>query len=135
MIKFVEEFNKRYGRRQDRGCRRLKHNLAKLDPDTGGDLLKGFSMFGPTRLKVIIPNCVNAPSNCLASSSSYSACCIGECEALIGHIERKISAPEATPDRIAEVVSTLPSTTVQAPRELSTSLRSYLDEIAVQHGA
>jgi hypothetical protein len=138
IIKVVEEFNDRYGRWQDRECRELKHNLVKMEiPDTGRVLLKDFYMSGqwqfsetasylrqmgaldesdPTRLKVIIPNYVNAPSNCLASSSFYSVCCIDECEALIGHIERKISAPEATPERIAEVVSTLPSTTVQAPR-------------------
>merc|ERR1711920_995523 len=63
-----------------------------------------------------------------------SVCCIDECEASLGQIERKIAAPEATPERIAEIVSNLPSSTVDAPRELPASLRSRLDEIALPNG-
>merc|ERR1719203_1998132 len=133
----------------------MKHDLVKMDPaGSGRVLLKDFYTAGitqfaesaaylrqmgaldesdPARLRVIIPNYINAPSNCLASSSFYSVCCIDECEALLGQIERKISAPEATPERIAEVVSTLPSATIETPRELSVSLRSRLDEIALHH--
>ena len=32
---------------------------------------------------------VNSQSNCVASSSIYSVCCINECEALLGHVEAK----------------------------------------------
>merc|ERR1712217_380711 len=77
MIKFVEDFDMRYGRRQDRACRRFKHNLVKMEiPGIGGDLLKDFAMSDPTSLKVIIPNSVNAPSNRLASLVAACDCSV-----------------------------------------------------------
>merc|ERR1719189_1419100 len=158
-MKVVEEIGERYGRWQDRECRELKHELMKVEnKGTGRVLLKDFyaaAMNGawqfsesanylrqlgaldesdPDRLKVIMPNYINAPSNCIASSSFYSVCCIDECEALFGQLERALAAPEATPQRIVEVVSTLPSATVEAPRELPAAIRGYLDDIARYHG-
>merc|ERR1712061_55078 len=79
-------------------------------------------------------NYINAPSNCIASSSFYSVCCIDECEALFGQLERALATPEPTPERIVEVISNLPSATVEAPRELPKDLLGYLDEIARHHG-
>merc|ERR1719367_967463 len=88
----------------------------------------------PNRLKVLIANYINAPSNCIASSSFYSVCCIDECEALFGQLERALAAPEATPENIVKTVSALPSATVEAPRDLPIAMRGYLDEIAHYHG-
>jgi len=82
---------------------------------------------------VLIPNYVNAHSNCLASSSIYSVCCINECEALLGHLESAIAQPEATAERILEMVSKLPSATEVAPRSLSLDLKQRLDDIASHH--
>ena len=67
---------------------------------------------------VIIPNYLNGPSNCVASSKFYAVCCIDECEPLLGHVEQSVAAPDASPEFIAELVSNLPSATVSAPREL-----------------
>merc|ERR1740123_2936722 len=50
------------------------------------------------------------------------------------HVERHIASSSATPARIAEVVSSLHSDTVDAPRNLSASLHARLDEIAAFHG-
>merc|ERR1719400_2781603 len=158
-MKVVEEIGERYGRWQDRECRELKHDLVKLENQgTGRVLLKDFYgaavagawQFGesvnylrqlgaldesdPARLKVIIANYINSPSNCVASSNFYSVCCIDECEALHGQLERTLAAPEATPEHIAKIISTLPSPTVDAPRDIPASLRSLLDEIARHHG-
>merc|ERR1719429_50710 len=138
-MKVVEEIGERYGRWQDSKCRELKHDLMKLESQgTGRVLLKDFygaaaggawqfsesvnylKQLGaldetdPARLKVMIPNYINSPSNCVASSSFYSVCCIDECEALLGQLERTLAAPEAAPERIAEVIATLPSATVEA---------------------
>merc|ERR1712061_385312 len=157
-MKVVEEIGERYGRWQNRECHELKHDLMKMEnKGTGRVLLKDFYAAAengawqfsesvnylrqlgalddsdPDRLKVIMANYVNAPSNCIASSSFYSVCCIDECEALFGQLERALAAPEATPERIIEVISTLPSATVEAPRELPTELRGYLDDIARYH--
>merc|ERR1719336_2722102 len=52
----------------------------------------------------------------------------------MGHVEQQIASSSASPARIAEVVSSLPSDTVDAPRNLSTALYARLDEIAAFHG-
>jgi len=70
----------------------------------------------------------------VASSSFYAVCCLDECEPLLAHLERRIVAPEATPDRIIQLVEALPSATVDAPRQLSTALRGRLEAIAKHHG-
>lgn len=158
--KVVEEIEERYGRWQDAECRDLKSALVTLeDSGRGRVLLKDFygqALSGgawqftesveylrelgaldesqPQQPSVIIPNYVNSLSNCLASSSMYSVCCINECEGLLGHLEREVAAPQASVERIAAVVSSLPSSTVQAPRALSAELLSRLEEVASHHG-
>jgi hypothetical protein len=82
----------------------------------------------------MIANYVSSPSNCIASSSFYSVCCMDECESLIGHIENEIAAPEAKVERIAGVITNLASSSVAAPRTLSPTLMKRLEEIASGHG-
>merc|ERR1719346_468205 len=48
-------------------------------------------------------------------------------------LEREVAAPSASATRIAEIVRRLHSDTVDAPRNLSASLVSRLDEIAEHH--
>merc|ERR1712176_1334626 len=81
----------------------------------------------PKLPKVIVPNYITSKANCIATSNLHAVCCINECENLMGHVERKIAAPTATPDRLAEVVAELGSSTVGAvsawaPRTLSAPL-------------
>mmetsp|Transcript_146005 Transcript_146005/g.266026 ORF Transcript_146005/g.266026 Transcript_146005/m.266026 type:complete len:263 (+) Transcript_146005:2-790(+) len=87
----------------------------------------------PKDPRVIIPNYLMSPSNCIASSSFYSVCCMDECEALMGHLEEQIGAPEAPPSRLATLVANLPSSSIKAPRTLSSTLLTRLDEIATNH--
>jgi len=87
----------------------------------------------PSSPSVIVPNYVNAPSNCIASSSFYSVCCLDECEQLMGHLESNIKAPEAPVATIVDLVKKLPSSTVEAPRALPQSLLDRLDEVAAPH--
>merc|ERR1740120_387047 len=82
---------------------------------------------------VIIANYLAGPANCLTSTSFHSVCCFDECEGLMGHLERSIAAPTASPGRITELVSGLQSDTIDAPRNLSASLVSRLGEIADHH--
>jgi len=158
-VKVLEEMSDRYGRWQDRECHGLKDLLVKLEQaGTGRVLLTSFYgsalhngtwQFGeskaylrqlgaldesdPRRLRIIIPNYINSPSNCVASSKFYSVCCIDECENLLGVVERTIGAPEATPKEISAVISQLSSDTVTAPRNLPDSLTSRLTEMATHH--
>ena len=153
----VEEIGERYGHWQDAECRDLKRLLSKYErKDTGrvplkdfyGAALNGNWQFSesveylqelgaldksdPNNLAVLIPNYVNSQSNCVASSSIYSVCCINECEALLGHLERHIAAPQASPQDLIQLVAQLPSASQEA-KQPSAELVKRLDEVARQH--
>merc|ERR1719464_850347 len=155
MVRVVEEIGDRYGRWQDQECLELKETLLRYEHRSSGRVplstfyeaaLNGQWQFSESksylrqlgsldesdegRPAVVIPNYVNSPTNCVASSKFYSVCCINECESLLGHLERTITAPTATPARIVEVIEMLPSATVDAPRKLPDKLVSRLEEIA-----
>jgi len=155
----VEEIGERYGKWQDQECKDLKRALVQLE-DAGTGRVKLADFYGkgldgawqftesveylrqlgaldesdPSQKSVIISNYINAPSNCLASASMYSVCCLNECEALLGQVEREVAGPEATPERLVAIAERLPSATVTAPRTLSESLIGLLKEVASHHG-
>mmetsp|Transcript_151315 Transcript_151315/g.277919 ORF Transcript_151315/g.277919 Transcript_151315/m.277919 type:complete len:573 (-) Transcript_151315:76-1794(-) len=162
MASLVEEVGDRYGRWQDYECRALKDMLVEMeDQSTGGagrvrlaDFYRGSMYHGkwqlvegipylrqlgaldessPENLRVIIANYVYGPSNCVASSSYYQVCCVNECDEILSHLEVNIAAPEATPSRIASLISQLPSSTVKGNRTLSTWLLRRLDDVAEHH--
>merc|ERR1740121_1876926 len=87
----------------------------------------------PDQMSVIIPNFVMSPTNCVTPSNLYSACCLNECEGLMSSLERAIGGPSAEPSRIAELVSALPSDTVDAPRTVPAAQIQRLEEIAKLH--
>jgi len=156
----LEEVGERYGRWQDKECRVLKDQLVTMDEDGDGRVpldkfyskavansswqflesvpylrqLGALDENDPERLSVIIPNYINSPSNCVASSKFYAVCCIDECEALLGSLETHIGAPEADPALIVQLVGGIKSSTVSAPRQLDAPLLRRLDEIAAHHG-
>merc|ERR1719378_394336 len=53
---------------------------------------------------------------------------------MMGHVEREIGAPEATPAEVISIVSGMSSSTVEGPRNLPTKLVNKLDDAAAQHG-
>ena len=155
----AERIGERFGHFQDGECQQIKASLVKMEqPGTGRVRLSDFykpAMGGqwqfqesvsylrqlgcldesdPAKPSVIIANYVSSPSNCIASSSFYSVCCMDECEGLLSHLEQKIAAPDATSTQIVTLVSDLSSSSVVAPRKLSTSLLDRLGEIAAGHG-
>lgn len=87
----------------------------------------------PNDWKVIIPNYVNAPTNCVAGTGYYSVCCIDECDGLLSHLEKAFRAPEATPEQIIDVVRALPSSSAPAANPAPWLVRR-LQEIAQHHG-
>jgi len=88
----------------------------------------------PSIPRVVIPNYINSPSNCLAGSKYYSVCCINECEDLLDGLEHRFQAPTAAATEIVEAVTALPSSSVSAGRVLQPILLARLDEIAKHHG-
>merc|ERR1719181_422650 len=144
VARVAERVGERFGSHQDKECQQIKASLLKIEePGTGRVRLSDFykpAMDGhwqfqesaaylrqlgaldesnPEKPRVIIANYISSPSNCIASSSFYSVCCMDECEGLLGHLEQKFAAPEATSTHIAKVVSELSSSSVTAPRKLS----------------
>merc|ERR1719183_2540906 len=117
-----------FGAFQDHECKQMKESVAYLRQ------LGALDESNPSKPRVIIANYITSPTNCIASSSFYSVCCMDECEGLLGHLEQKIAAPEATSTRIADLVSKLSSSSTNAPRKLSQALVDRLGEIAAGHG-
>merc|ERR1719229_830837 len=159
IVRTMEQIGERYGAFQNLECQRIKGDLLDMeDRGTGRVPLSRFyrsALVGnwqfqeslaylrslgvvdetdPRNPRVIIPNYVSSQSNCVASSSFYSVCCIDECERLLGHLEQKVAEPRVEPGRIAALVANLSSSSVQAPRNLSRSLLGRLGEIADHHG-
>merc|ERR1719251_801462 len=158
-LSFMMELGHRFGKYQNLECHGLKNKLVELEYQGSGrvplsrfyaggldgdwqfkesvDYLRNIGALDETdssRPSVVIPNYIISQSNCLTSSSFYSVCCSDECEALVLHLEKEIAAPSAPPTRIADVVSSLHSDTVVAPRNLSVTLLRRLDDIAGLHG-
>merc|ERR1719382_1641270 len=160
VVGVVEEVGERYGRWQNTECLDLKSKLGGYgDTVTGrvrlADFYSGAVRDGhwqftesvaylrelgaldesdPENPRVIISNYINSPSNCVASSSYYSVCCINECEALLGDLEEKVGTADAKPGEISALVAALPSATREAGRKLSEPLLAKLQEVADHHG-
>jgi hypothetical protein len=159
----IEEIGERYARFQDIECREMKAWLvAAEDSSVGGAgrvrLADFYSMalhdgkwqFSESAQylrqlgaldesvasnpRVIIPNYISSPSNCIASSAYYSVCCLDECLSIVGQLEDIIKGPEALPSVVASIIVTIPSSTVPGNRTLLRWWRHRLDEIAVHHG-
>jgi len=144
---------------QDEECKQMKSSLVKIEDQGTGRVrlsefykasLGGHAQFqesaaylrqlgaldetDPEKPRVIITNFITSQSNCIASSSFYAVCCMDECEGLLSHLERELASPEATSTQIARLVSSLSSSSVVAPRKLSSALLGRLGEIAAEHG-
>jgi len=162
MVHFVEQIIDGYGVYQDMQCKELKNVMMDLEDEERSDgrvllanlyrpYLEGTHRFfterpefleqlgsldnsDPVKPSVIVPNYIYGRQFCLASQSDFqSFCCVDQCNVLMESLERSIARPVASPGLIAELVATLPSDTVAAPRDLSASLRRKLDLIAEQH--
>merc|ERR1719375_341150 len=88
----------------------------------------------PRRLRVIVPNYLIGPNNCLEASPMHTYCCKDECGELMSEVERGVAAPAGAPEAIARIVSQLSSDTVDAPRHLSVELTGKLEAVARPHG-
>merc|ERR1719352_2269865 len=152
----IAEIGERYGLFQDSECRQFKDWLVAIeDPSVGGagrvrladfygqalnngkwqfsesvDYLRQLGALDesdPSNPRVIIPNYISGPSNCVASSAYYSVCCLDECETILGRLEELIAAPEASPATITSLVAMIPSATMPSNRTLSPWLSHRLD--------
>jgi len=158
VARVAERVGERFGSHQDQECHEIKATLVSMEergtgrvrlsdfykPAIGGNWqfqeskaylreLGALDESDPQDPRVIIANYISSPANCIASSNFYAVCCMDECEGLLGHLERQIAAPEATSTRISTLVSELSSSSVAAPRKLSSTLIDRLGAIASEH--
>jgi len=159
-VAVLVEIGETYGKWQQKECVGLKKLLMGLEDEKNGcvpvshfykrmveegkwefsespDYLKDLGALDdsdPNDLKVMIPNYLDSASNCVASSSYYSVCCVNECEDILGRIEHYVQGPDASPEELASFVSTIASSTVAPKRKLSASLVKHLNHIADLHG-
>jgi len=99
-----------------------------------GALDESSAWMGP---QVIIPNYLQATSNCIVSTAHYLVCCVAECETLLGEIESAIKAPTALPSTILDIVRNMTSQTTldqDEPPHLDSSMIAQLDKVAKNHG-
>jgi len=99
-----------------------------------GALDESSSWIGP---QVIIPNYLQATSNCIISTSHYSVCCVAECETLLGELESAIQAPTASPEAILSIVRKMTSQTTldhDEPAHLDGNMVSQLEQVAKSNG-
>jgi hypothetical protein len=103
-----------------------------------GALDESSSWRGP---QVIIPNYLQATSNCIVSRPHYLVCCVNECESLMGDIEIAVDAPTATPSEILAIVGNMSIPTTldkDEPPHVDAELKSQLEQVAKKpwwHGA
>mmetsp|Transcript_53600 Transcript_53600/g.152741 ORF Transcript_53600/g.152741 Transcript_53600/m.152741 type:complete len:577 (-) Transcript_53600:72-1802(-) len=87
--------------------------------------------------QVIIPNYIQAASNCIVQTPHYLVCCRNECDGLLGEIEAKVGKPAAPPAELLQLVGnmTLPSSLdSDEPPRLEGALTAQLQQIAATHG-
>eukprot|EP00929_Paragymnodinium_shiwhaense_P002775 TRINITY_DN10305_c0_g2_i1.p1 TRINITY_DN10305_c0_g2~~TRINITY_DN10305_c0_g2_i1.p1 ORF type:complete len:677 (+),score=132.34 TRINITY_DN10305_c0_g2_i1:124-2031(+) len=159
LSRVVEEVGNRFGPYNNQDCSSMKAELLSIeDRMPGRVLLSDFyakaihkkwaftekkeylrtlgalDESDPDKPRVIVPNYVASRPQCLEASGFYAICCPNECESLMSQLERQIGETSALPSTIVEIVSTMASNTVDAPRELPASLLSRLEWVANHHG-
>merc|ERR1719409_2138613 len=147
-----------YGKWQNAECREMKSALMDLDASGTGRVPLGSFYSQPSDAvfhfsesvdylrqtgaldetgsggpAVLIPNYLAGPTNCIASSSYYSVCCMNECEGLMNELEHRIQAPKASPERLLGLVGNISSSTVDGPRMFPPAMKEKLHTIADQH--
>jgi len=86
--------------------------------------------------QVIIPNYLQAASNCIVSAPHYLVCCMNECESMMGDIENAVQEPSVSVAQLLGIVgnlSSLSSVDEELPR-LSGPITEQLRRIADAHG-
>jgi len=83
--------------------------------------------------QVIIPNYMQAVSNCIVTRPHYLVCCINECEEMMGYVESAIGAPVAAVEDILLVVANLTNGDDERA-QIDDSLNNQLHRIASTHG-
>jgi len=83
--------------------------------------------------QVIIPNYMQAASNCIVSTPHYLVCCVNECESILNDVESAVGSPLAEPAQVLDLLGNITDFDDEPPK-LDDSLKGQLDNIANTHG-
>jgi len=83
--------------------------------------------------QVIIPNYLQAASNCIVSRPHYLVCCVNECEGILSEVESFVGAPVASPEDILQLVGNM-SNFEDVRANIDRELRQQLMRVADTHG-
>lgn len=154
VAEIMEVLAQHYGKWQNAECRDMKAHLAELDEEGDGRVPLGLFYAQPrgsayhfsesadylrkigaldesstvTGPQVLITNYVAGPSNCIASSSYYSVCCLSECDHIMTELEHHVRAPAASAQRLLTLVRNMSHS--QLPQKLA----EKLEDVARRHG-
>lgn len=81
-------------------------------------------------VQVIIPNYLQASSNCIVATAQYHICCANHCERLLGELEVAVRSASATVEDILAAVDDMEEEHVR----IGGSLKLRLTEVSQRHG-
>ncbi|CAE7419547.1 unnamed protein product [Symbiodinium natans] len=87
--------------------------------------------------QVIIPNYIQAASNCIVATNHYMVCCLNDCNPLLAELDRSLRSPTAEPQKILAVVRNMTSGTSledEADARVDAAMEAQLEAIATSHG-
>jgi len=79
--------------------------------------------------QVIIPNYMQAASNCIVSTSHYLVCCVNECESILNDVETAVGSPLAHAHDVLSVIRNM-SSFDNMPPKLDDVLKAQLERVA-----
>ena len=150
-VAIVDEMSHGYGKWQNMECRQMKADLMDLDVDGDGRIPLGrfYGRMDNTKYqftesihylrevgaleevgseqRVRIANYLQGPSNCIASSTYYSVCCLSECDQVLNDLEVKLEAPSAEPQQLLRLMN-------GTEARLGARMEERLEEIGKQNG-
>eukprot|EP00933_Yihiella_yeosuensis_P060945 TRINITY_DN63751_c0_g1_i1.p1 TRINITY_DN63751_c0_g1~~TRINITY_DN63751_c0_g1_i1.p1 ORF type:complete len:595 (+),score=137.77 TRINITY_DN63751_c0_g1_i1:112-1896(+) len=87
--------------------------------------------------QVVIPNYIQAASNCIVTTSHYMVCCQNDCNSIMSDIEAAVAAATADPAHLLEIVGNMTSMTSfedESTPSLDSTMKTQLHSIAEAHG-
>ncbi|CAE7322487.1 unnamed protein product [Symbiodinium pilosum] len=87
--------------------------------------------------QVIIPNYIQAASNCIVATNHYMVCCQNDCNPLLAELDRSLRSPTAEPQRILAVVRNMTSGSSiedEIDVRVDAAMVAQLEAIAASHG-
>jgi len=159
ILPLVDRLDEEYNGLNDLDCKDLKGVLSKMQGKKPGrvrlstfynkgeyrhwdfadkkEYLKALGVLDETDAahpSVIITNYLLSRPNCLDASHLFTICCRDECEDLMSSLEKELGGAVAEPERLVQLIASLPSASLFANRELSAELVDKLHDVARLNG-